>query len=227
MLTDTLNKCIMDMKAVQEMENVSSDTKKQAAADFNFQKLVASLKQTVIEVELAVDNSDFKPSSSIVSSLKNFISLCDRIVQVGAANTSTTQFISNESKKLNTALGQEWYIFYSNLTSNMLNLLGIIKNILQDDKKVIYAANKIKKAANWNSTVDNYNYLKQGMDEANLILKDLDLEENSEILTFLKLVSEGNATILNLTDDVLAWVKKENLADKLFINSRKRADTDG
>lgn len=227
MLTDTLNKCIMDMRAVQEMENVSLDTKKQAAADFNFQKLVASLKQTVIEVELAVDNSDFKPSSSIVSSLKSFISLCDRIVQVGAANTSTTQFISNESKKLNTALGQEWYIFYSNLTSNMLNLLGIIKNILQDDKKVIYAANKIKKAANWNSTVDNYNYLKRGMDEANLILKDLDLEENSEILTFLKLVSEGNATIFNLTDDVLAWVKKENLADKLFIISRKRADTDG
>lgn len=217
----------MDMRAVQEMENVSLDTKKQAAADFNFQKLVASLKQTVIEVELAVDNSDFKPSSSIVSSLKSFISLCDRIVQVGAANTSTTQFISNESKKLNTALGQEWYIFYSNLTSNMLNLLGIIKNILQDDKKVIYAANKIKKAANWNSTVDNYNYLKRGMDEANLILKDLDLEENSEILTFLKLVSEGNATIFNLTDDVLAWVKKENLADKLFIISRKRADTDG
>lgn len=218
MLIDTLNECIIDMKAVQEMENASLDTKKQAEADFNFKKLIASLRKMVVEVELAVDNSDFKPSSNIVSSLKSFVSSCNKIVQVGAANISTTQYISNESKKINAVLGQEWSIFYNKLTSNMLNLLDILKSILQDEKKAIYAANKIKKAANWNSTIDNYNYLKQGMDEANLILKNLDIEEKPEILSFLKLVSEGNATIFNLTDDVLAWIKKENLADKLYIN---------
>ncbi len=44
------------------------------------------------------------------------------------------------------------------------------------------------------------------------------LDEDSEILAFLKLVSEGKATILNLTDEILAWIKAENLADKMFIN---------
>lgn len=218
MLIDTLNECIIDIKAVQEMENISLDTKKQAAADFNFKQLVASLKQIIVDVELAVDNSDFIPSINIVSSLKSFVSSCDKIVQVGAANTLATQYISNESKKVSVVLGQEWALFYSKLTSNMLNLLDLIKNILRDEKKATYAANKIKKAVNWNSTVDNYNYLKQGMEEASLILKDLDLEEDSEIWEFLKLVSEGNATVLNLTDDVLAWIKKENLANKLFLN---------
>ena len=218
MLIDILNECIIDMKTVQEMENVSLDTKKQAIADFNFKQLVASLKQIVVEVELAVDNSDFRPSANVVSSLKCFVSSCDKIVQAGAANTSTTQYISNESKKVNVVLGQEWSAFYTKLTSNTLSLLDTIKSILQDEKKAIYAANKIKKAANWNATVDNYNYLKLGMEEANLILKDLDLDEGSEILAFLKLVSEGNATILNLTENVFAWIKKENLADRLFIN---------
>ena len=33
-----------------------------------------------------------------------------------------------------------------------------------------------------------------------------------------KLVSEGKATILNLTDEILNWIKTENLADKLYIN---------
>ena len=87
-----------------------------------------------------------------------------------------------------------------------------------DENKAIYATNKIKKAASWNTSIDNYNYLKQGIAEADKILEDLDLDEDSEILAFLKLVSEGKATILNLTDEILNWIKTENLADKLYIN---------
>ena len=95
---------------------------------------------------------------------------------------------------------------------------GFVKGIIPDENKAIYATNKIKKAASWNTTIDNYNYLKQGIAEADKILEDLDLDEDSEILAFLKLVSEGKATILNLTDEILAWIKTENLADKMFIN---------
>ena len=91
-------------------------------------------------------------------------------------------------------------------------------HLLPDENKATYATNKIKKAATWNTSVENLNYLKQGIQEANQILTEIDLDENSPILAFLRLVSEGNATILNLTDDILAWIKKENLAEKLFIN---------
>ena len=95
---------------------------------------------------------------------------------------------------------------------------GITEIFIPDENKAIYATNKIKKAASWNTTIDNYNYLKQGIAEADKILEDLDLDEDSEILAFLKLVSEGKATLLNLTDEILAWIKTENLADKMFIN---------
>lgn len=96
--------------------------------------------------------------------------------------------------------------------------MDTVKGIIPDENKAIYATNKIKKASSWNVTIDNYNYLKQGIAEADKILEDLDLDEDSEILAFLKLVSEGKATILNLTDEILAWIKAENLADKMFIN---------
>ena len=35
------------------------------------------------------------------------------------------------------------------------------------------------------------------------------VDEDSPILAFLKLVSEGNATILDLTDDILKWIREE------------------
>ena len=98
-----------------------------------------------------------------------------------------------------------------------MNLLDTVKGIIPDESRATYAANKIKKAATWNTTIDNYNFLKQGMDEADKILEDLDLDKDSEILAFLRLVSAGKATILSLTDEILDWLNKENLANKIFL----------
>lgn len=218
MLIDTLNECIIDMKTVREMETSSADTKKQATADYNFKQLISSLKKIMDELNLAVENSAFRPSANVLSALKSFIGVCEKIVQSGAANNATTQYISSESKKIYAVIGQEWAEFYTEYTKNTLSLLETIKGTLKDEKNAIYAANKIKKASAWNSVVENYNYLKQGMDEAEGLLKELGLGEDSPILTFLKLVSEGNATILDLTDDILKWIKAENLADKMFIS---------
>lgn len=217
MLIDTLNECIIDMKTVREMETASADTKKQATADYNFKQLILSLKQTIDEVNLAVENSAFRPSANVVSALKSFLVACDKIVQVGAANNATTQYISMESKKIYAAIGQEWVEYYSKATVNILSLLDTVKGIIPDESKATYAANKIKKAATWNTTIDNYNYLKQGMTEADKILEDLDLDKDSEVLDFLKLVSAGRATILNLTDEILDWLNKENLAGKIYL----------
>ncbi|WP_461822156.1 hypothetical protein [Blautia stercoris] len=218
MLIDTLNEYIIDMKTVREMETASADTKKQATADYNFKQLILSLKQMIDEVNLAVENSEFRPSANVISALKSFLGSCDKVVQGGAANNATTRYISSESKKLYTVIGQEWTEYYSKATANILSLLDTVKGIIPDANKAIYATNKIKKASSWNTSIDNYNYLKQGIAEADKILEDLDLDEDSEILAFLQLVSEGKATILNLTDEILAWINAENLADKLYIN---------
>lgn len=217
MLIDTLNECIIDMKTVREMETASADTKKQATADYNFKQLILSIKQIIDEVNIAVENSAFRPSANVVSALKSLLGACDKIVQAGAANNATTQYISSETKKLYAVIGQEWAEYYSKATVNILSLLDTVKGIIPDESKATYAANKIKKAAIWNTTIDNYNYLKQGMTEADKILEDLGLEKDSEILAFLRLVGAGKATILSLTDEILDWLNKENLAGKIYL----------
>lgn len=217
MLIDSLNQCIIDMKEVMDLETVSADTKKQENADYNLKQLVLKLQKIVKEINLAVDNSDFRPSINIVSSLKSFISSCDRIMQADTANKATNEYISEEIKKLDEDLGKEWSKYYFEVTGDILNLLDTVKNILSDQNKAVYAMNKIKKVASWKHFMDNYNYLNQGLKEAEQILSDLDLDKNSTILTFLKLISEGNATIKDLTDEILAWIEKENLADKMQI----------
>lgn len=218
MLIDTLNECIIDMKAVQEMETTSADTKKQATADYNFKQFVACLKQILDEIEIAVTNTDFRPSTNVMNAMKSFLGVCDKVVHAGAANNATTQYINNETKKVYAVIGQEWSEYYNRTTSSMIGLLKTVKSILPDESKVTYATNKINKAASWNTTIENYNYLKQGLDEANQILKEIELDEESPVLAFLKLVSEGNATVLNLTDEIIQWLKDRNIAERISVS---------
>lgn len=217
MLIDTLNESIIDMKTVHELETASADTKKQVTADYNFKQLISSLQQMVNELKLAVDNFEFNPSANVLSGFKSFFTSCDKIVQAGAANNVTTQYVTSESKKLYAVMGQEWNEYYTKSTSNILGLIEAVKGILPDETKASYATNKIKKAATWNKSIENLNYLKQGLEEAKQILTEINLDENSSILAFLKLVSEGNATIADLTDEILEWIKKENLSSKIGI----------
>lgn len=216
MLINVLNDCIIDMNTVRELETASADTKKQAAADYNFKMLVGSLKKMVDEIQMAVNESDFKPSLNIVTALEGFVNSCSKIITVGAANDSTTSFINKESKMLYSDIAQEWIEYYSNNTKKILSLLETIKGIAPD-KKAQYAINKIKKASTWNTDSVNLKYLKDGLSEANQIIEDLSLDENKNIEEFLRLVGDGKATVQNLTQEIMEWIKKEQLAGKLSI----------
>ena len=54
-------------------------------------------------------------------------------------------------------MGQEWSEYYTKMSSHVISLLDTVKSILKDENKAVYAVNKIKKAANWNTSIDNYN----------------------------------------------------------------------
>ena len=217
MLIDILNECIVDMNTVRALETASADTKKQSEANYKFKQLVVSVKQTIVEIQTAVENSKFRPSTEVMSGLNGIIKNCEQVVKVGAANAATTGFIEGERKKVYDEVGQDWLAYYQGATAHIISLLEIVKGILTNEDRVKYATNKMRRAASWSKTADNYRFLNAGLADAEKILKDLDLDEDSDILAFLKLVSEGKATIRNLTDEILAWIKAENLEDKMHI----------
>lgn len=217
MMIDTLDECIIDMNTIMELKTASADSKNQATANHKFKQLVSNLKDMTEEVYLAVQNSDFCPSAQTLALLGRFVSICDKVVQDGAAVNATTDYIKEESRRLYGVLQEEWAAFYEKTTSSILSLLKIVDNILPDGRTTMYAVNKIKKASGWNHSIQNYNYLKQGITDGEKIISELDLNDNPEVLDFLKLISEGNATVLNLTDEILAWIRQENLAGKMKI----------
>ena len=59
--------------------------------------------------------------------------------------------------------------------------------------------------------------LAEGLSEADNILKELGLDTENEIMAFLDKVSDGQATILDITDPVKEWIGENNLGSKFLI----------
>lgn len=203
------------MKDVKELENASDDTKRQAKADYNFKLFVASIQKIVLEAKMAVENSDFKPSDNVKCALQSFCNETEKIINSGMAKDASTTFLTNESRKTYTLLGEEWKEYYDSKATSIISMLDTIKGIAPDKNKLQYALNKIKKGSGWNTDISNLQYMKNGLIEAKDIIDELALDDS--IIQFLRLVSDRKATIDDLSQEILNWISKENLSAKLFI----------
>lgn len=215
MLSDILNQCIIEMKDVKELENASDDTKRQAKVDYNFKLFVASIQKMVFEVKMAVENSDFKPSNNVKRALQSFCNEIDKIINSGMAKDASTNFLTNESKKTYTLLGEEWKEYYDKKALSIISILDTVKGIALDKNKPQYAINKIRKGSGWNTDISNLQYMKNGFIEAQNLMDELALEDYK--IQFLRLVSDEKATIDDLSEEILNWISKENLSGKLFV----------
>lgn len=215
MLSDILNQCIIEMKDIKELENASDDTKRQAMVDYNFKLFVASIQKIVFEVKMAVENSDFKPSNNVKRALQSYCDEIDKIINSGMAKDASTNFLTNESKKTYTLLGEEWKEYYDKKAVSIISILDTVKGIALDKNKPQYAINKIRKGSGWNTDISNLQYMKNGFIEAQNIMDDLALEDYK--IQFLRLVSDEKATIDDLSEEILNWISKENLSGKLFV----------
>ena len=50
------------------------------------------------------------------------------------------------------------------------------------------------------------------------ILQSATIDFDKEIINFLKIVSLKTATLSDITDSILKWIEKENLADKIILS---------
>ena len=68
----------------------------------------------------------------------------------------------------------------------------------------------------WNTDVEIFQKMKEGLDEADQLIIGLGLDD--EIITFLSNTNSGKATLQDLNDKVLSWLRNEKLEQKIRIS---------
>lgn len=68
----------------------------------------------------------------------------------------------------------------------------------------------------WDTSVDTLMTLKEAIAQANQIIQNLNLDQ--EVITFLGKITSGKATLKDLNEDVLQWMKDEQLLSKIKLS---------
>lgn len=122
----------------------------------------------------------------------------------------------DDVKKLNERIKNEWKVQTDEFLSGIKEELGILKlvsNEKQDIQKILVCMNNF---SNW---PDDENTIRQ-YESANLKAEEIlsRMEFDQEISDFLKKVKDKEASLLDLTDTIIEWIRKEELSGNIMLN---------
>lgn len=119
-------------------------------------------------------------------------------------------------KKLNERIKTEWKLQTDELLSGIKEELGILKlvsNEKQDIQKILICLNNF---SNWpDDEIITVQY-----ENANQKAKDIlsRMEFDDEIASFLKKVKNKEASLLDLTDPIIEWIRREELSGNIMLS---------
>ncbi len=118
-------------------------------------------------------------------------------------------------KRLSKRIQDEWKNQTENFLADIkeeLSILKLVSNEKQEIQKILACLNNF---SNW---PDNENITIQydiASQKAKEILSRMEFDD--EIAQFLKKVKNKEATLLDLSDSIIAWIRKENLSENIIL----------
>jgi len=204
------------MDELKQLEQAARDSQKQENADKLFTAAVNDNHNIVISLNEARNYLSFKPSEELKRQIKNMFAALQECISAGLVQESKAKALSSTIKALKDSINEEWKTFYAGIADGRIIKLTTVQSITPDKNKTRFVLTKIKNGAKLDfGDNGNLKLFAAGIKEADTILESLELTD--EILSFLDKVSEGCATIMDLTEAVEKWIKDEKLATKFLL----------
>ena len=219
MLVDLLDKSIIAMKEIYELEKSSNDVRKREKNDKIFSNVVNENHLMVQAVTNSMSQLGFTISQETRGKVIGLLKSSNDAVSRGLIQESTANYMQKEVFTIKKAILQEWSDYYHRVADQKINMLQTSKGIVPEREKVDYASNKIKYGASWEFKQDNLDKMTKGLLEADEIINSLGFgDDGLEILDFLKKVASGKASVRDLTSDILNWLIENNMTSKLAVS---------
>ena len=158
------------------------------------------------ELSYTVDNQYIEDVYVLLSEI------CDYI----ESNKIDKEHCRDLDKKIETlknALSDNWNSFYKNYSNNTVGLLKMVS--VFNPIQINDCLKKIDSAKVFMQEESKIEDFAKQLKRAESIISNLEMDD--EITDFLKNVNSGNATLLDLNENILAWLRKENFEGKIKI----------
>lgn len=211
MILDTLNNKIKDMKSLRHLEYIKANKAQQDAVDGRYRLLISQINQNTHVLSFLNTETGFKPSDEITADYSKLFEQLKVVISTGFADNDELKEAENIYKSIHNTLKKEWPKFYNNYTNTTLSTLKVISGI--DPVKVSSCIFDIQTGAIWGNDIKSYKQMAKGIQNARALVEHLQLDQ--KIVAFLQKMNSGKATLEDLNDDVLSWIRIEALEKKI------------
>jgi hypothetical protein len=218
MIFEDLVKTTKDMQDLQRRASIQKNKDLQEATDAKYRLLLIQVNKFVATVEYLYTVARIEKNKEVISSTIELLTLLELAVESGFASQDNVSTAETSYKNIQNEMKKDWQKQYSNLTSSTVSTLEAIKGI--DAESVSNCLQKIQPAENWDTNVKKYQTMNTGLNEADQLITSLGLDDG--IISFLQNTNAGLATLKDLDDKVLAWIRDEQLESKIRISFVKK-----
>ena len=217
-LTNSISSCVHALNAKRSAEQDKQAAQKYTGALNGLAKSSADLRalcDVISKLSEARIITEPVLNSATRDQLLDCLNDCGNGVH---ENTFSIELVKTLNANIELAHGQvqsRWNSEASRYAGDTTDYLLMTASLTGDPKGSRELADRIKKSADEAPTVKSINQLVKDVAQAKQITDAFSL--NPTIEWFLRKVSKQQATILDLTPEVLAWLKEKRLMDKLKI----------
>jgi len=214
MIFEDLVKITKDMHDLQKRVAIQKNKDLQESTDIKYRLLLTQVNQFVVTIEYLYTAVKIEKNKEIIFSMIELLKLLESAIESGFASQDNVSTAETSYKNIHSEMKKDWQKQYSNLTSSTVSTLDAIKGIAAES--VSNCLQKIQTAENWDTDVKKYQKMSTGLNEADQLIASLGLD--NEIISFLQNTNAGRATLKDLNDKVLVWIREERLESKIRIS---------
>lgn len=203
------------MKRLHLLEGKKKNQEQQIKNDVKYNELVGQVTQLCKTIHYAqvTFSLPYQPQMILLELLSELKTAATR----GAIEEDYILQTAKKLKPIQEQVKKEWAKHYPSIVESISSTLKIIQKI--DPIQITKCLFDIRSAEQWLNTDDDLPHLKalaNALESSHGIITKLNLDQ--EITAFLTKVSSNAATLNDLTDTILAWIRSENLSDRIEIS---------
>ena len=214
MIFDDLVTTTKAMQTLQKRKAQKDNKDKQENTDTRYRLLLTRINSFVDTIEYLYMAAKMPRNNDVLIGLTNLMDDLEQVVQEGFASSERVTVAEKAFNNLQNTMKREWPKQYSGYTGATIGTLEAIQSI--ESERVNSCLEKIKQAETWNTDIKIFIKMREGLDDAEQLIISLGLDD--DIVAFLKSTNSGRATLQDLNDKVLAWIRYERLESKIRIS---------